>query len=41
MKIKDLPKSKNSKKSDLLTIVQNGVTKTITKHELVKDLDHK
>ena len=39
MKIKDLPKSKNSRKSDLLTIVQSGVTKTITKQELVKDLE--
>ena len=39
MKLKDLPKSKNSNKSDLLTVVQNGVTKIITKHTLVKDLE--
>ena len=38
-KIKDLPRSKQSKKSDLITVVQDGVTKTISKKVLVKDLE--
>jgi len=37
-KIKDLPKSSFSTKSDLLTIVQNGVTKNITKESLLQSL---
>ena len=37
-KIKDLPQSNSSNRSDFLTIVQNGVTKKITKEDLVKDL---
>ena len=39
MKIKDLPRSGSSKQADLITVVQNGVTKTVTKKVLTRDLE--
>lgn len=38
-KIKDLPRSNKSTRSDLITIVQNGQTKTISKKDLLQELE--
>ena len=38
-KIKDLPRSNKSTRSDLLTILQNGQTKTISKKDLLQELE--
>ena len=41
MKISNLPKTGVSSKKDLLTVVQGGVTKTISKKDLLNSLESK
>ena len=38
IKISNLPKAESANSSDFLTIVQNGVTKKITKYDLLRSI---
>ena len=40
-KISELPKASKSSNADRLTVLQNGVVKTITKKSLLKELETK